>query len=317
MKEKFFLPALLLVVSLLAISSCQKSITETKDEVAAKSLPDEMLKNQCKLTHMALEGFDFRFHYNSKGLADEWRIDYGTGIPDVYTMEYNNDNHLTRAWYHYDGELQSTIDFEWTGNLLTKENWDYSGFLFDVVNTYNIKGEMTGREVSYGYSIVSEHSPNGNAPIRDIFFDGELFYRGEYTFNQANKNPFLAIRGIPYGFPFLTFEFTKWWETSEKQTYYFDGDPFVVLDEDPAQTSVQFGFQNYLSGVTHFDVVSNSNIPFGFEYQNCGPEGNAPTRTNSSPAQQQPNFGTRVKKALPLKMGSPEMLRKQLQQRRK
>jgi hypothetical protein len=316
MKQKIFIPALIFLVSLLAISSCQKSVTETKDEIATKGLPEGILKNQCQLTRMNVEGFDNQFHYNDKGLADEWIIDFGTGIPDVYTMEYDNDNKLSRAWYHYDGQLIAMIDFEWTGGLLTKENWDYSGFLFDVINTYDRKSQMIKREMSYGHSAIAEYSSNGNIPVREIYFAGELQQRNEYTFYQPNKNPFLAIRGIPYGFPFVLFDFSKWWETSEKITYYSGGSPFVAYDYDPAQTVMQIGFQNYPTLVTHYDILTSNTVPYVFEYQNCGPDGNTPTRINNNATQQQTSPG-RVKKSIPAKVGPPEILRKQLEQRGK
>jgi hypothetical protein len=316
MKQKKFLPALILIASLVAISSCQKSVTETKDEVATKRLPDGILKNQCQLTRMNVEGFDNQFHYNDKGLVDEWTIDFGFDFPDVYTMEYDNDNKLSRAWYHYDGQLFATINFEWTGSLLTKENWDYSGFLFDVINIYDRKGQMIKREASYGHSAIAEYSSNGNIPVREIYFAGELQQRNEYTFYQPNKNPFLAIRGLPYGFPFVIFDFSKWWETSEKIIDYTSGSPVVAYDYDPAQTVMQIGFQNYPTLVTHYDLVTNTIVPYSFEYQNCGPDGNTPTRINNNATQQQIS-STRVKKTAPAKVGPPEMIRKQLQQRRK
>lgn len=302
---------------LIVISSCQKSITESNTEAVAK-VPDASLKNKCQLTHMALEGFDFRFHYNSKGLADEWQVDYGTGIPDVYTMEYNNNNRLSRGWYHYDGFLLATIDFVWIGNRLTTEIWDYSGFPFEVENIYDVKGQIIRREISYGFTAKTQYSPNGNILVRDILIGDELIQRRDYTYNQPNKNPFLAIQGLPYGFPFISFDFSPWWETSEKITEYSAGSPLVTFDEDPAQTVMHIGFQNYPAAVDHFDLVNNSPVLFSFEYQNCGPEGNQPTKINSSSASQ-PSLrsNANAKKLSLIKTAPPAAVKKQLEQLRK
>jgi hypothetical protein len=318
MKKFFFIHVTMFFALLIVFSSCQKSITESSTEAETK-VPDASLKNKCQLTAMNLEGFNNRFHYNTKGLADEWKIEYGDGIyHDVYTLSYDNNNHLSRALYHYDGLLQAIIDFVWTGNRLTTERWDYSGFPFEVENIYDVKGQIIRREISYGFTAVNQYSPNGNILVRDILIGDELIHRGQYTYNQPNKNPFLAIQGLPYGFPFITFDFSPWWETSEKITEYSAGSPFVTLDEDPAQTVMHIGFQNYPAAVDHFDLVTNSLVLFSFEYQNCGPQGNQPTRINS-PSASQPSLrsNTNANKLSLIKMGPPDAVKKQLEQLRK
>ena len=124
MKKKLFTPIALIFTSLLFTIGCQKSTTEPPEEIVSINSLNSNTTNQCQLTHIIIDGFDNRFHYNAKGLADEWRIDYGDGVPDVYTMAYNSNNQLSRAWWHYDGDLIAKIDFVWTGNLITTEHWD-------------------------------------------------------------------------------------------------------------------------------------------------------------------------------------------------
>ncbi|MEO7445017.1 MAG: hypothetical protein ABIT96_11005 [Ferruginibacter sp.] len=275
MKKNSIALGKLIALIFLFFTGCQKDtkLNEETTFVNGNSLQAiTSQKNQeCQLTHFSVEGFDNRFHYNNNGLTDEWRIDYGDGIPDVFTMQYNANNQLSKAWLHYDGQLLATINFVWNRNLITEEHWDYLGYLFDVENIYDRKGQMIKREFSDGYSVATTFSPNGNTPRVDLLYDGELFLKLDFTYNQPNKNPFLAIRGIPYGFPFIAFTFSNWWETSEKQTVYENGVPSVVLDMDPAQTVMQLGFQNYSTSITAYDRIGNSYYHYGFEFQNCGP----------------------------------------------
>jgi len=279
-----------------------------------QALPDAALQSQCQLTELNTPGFYNQFHYNEKGLADEWRMHFGDGIPQVYTMAYDNNNKLSQAWLHYQDELIATINFIWTGNLLTNEHWNLLGFEFDYVNTYDNRGQRIKAEGTDGFSTTTKWSPIGNAEQTDIFLNGVILQRGEYTFNQPNKNPYLAIRGLPYGFPLLNLTFSKWWETSEKVTINDGGSPLVVFDLDHSQTDFQFGFQNYITEANHFDVVSNSNIDYTFEYQNCGAANNDPARISGSQSQASPR---KVGRPVILKMGSSELVNKQLQQRHK
>lgn len=317
MQKLLLIPPYLLLAALLLVG-CQKSINESAGETLARTIPDASLKNQCQLTRLNIEGFDHHFHYNSQGLADEWRIEYGSGIPDVYTMEYDNDNRLSRAQYHYNGDLIGTVEFEWVKNLITEEHWDYSGFLFDVLNIYDAKDQMIKREISYGYTATIDYSPIGNLSKGEIFFDGELLDSRDYTYNIPNRNPFLAIRGIPYGFPFISFVFSKWWETSEKITVFENGIPYLIYDTDPAQIVMQLGFQNYPVAIVNYDRISNTYVPYGFEYQNCGPENNSSAKIiNPAGSQTSHRITNNGRKISLLKTGPPEQVRKQLAQLRK
>jgi hypothetical protein len=316
MKKNLLMNLTLALFAALLISGCKKAMTESTEETVQTNLPDASLKNQCQLTRLNIEGFDHHFHYNSQGLADEWRIEYGSGIPDVYTMEYDNDNKLSRAWYHYNGELIGTVEFEWAKNLLTEEHWDYSGFLFDVLNIYDKKDQMIKREISYGYTATIDYSPIGNVSKAEIFFDGELLDSREYTYNIPNRNAFLAIRGIPYGFPFVWFVFSKWWETSEKITVFQNGIPYLIYDPDPAQIVMQLGFQNYPIAIVNYDRVSNTYNPYGFEYQNCGPESDATAKVAGSSSLPILAPGKKANTHYPLLMGSPDAMRKQIEKMR-
>ena len=80
MKNNYLRLISFFLLAVLIATSCQKSIKESTEE-AARKLPDASQKSKCQLTY----GVDANsnpnwFHYNDKGLADEWRIDFGDGI---------------------------------------------------------------------------------------------------------------------------------------------------------------------------------------------------------------------------------------------
>ena len=299
----------------LLIESCQKSINEPKEEIGSVNVSTTIPKNQCQLTYAVdWNSSPNWFHYNSKGLCDEWKIDFGSGIPDIFTMVYDNSNRLSSAEWHFDGALVGTIQFIWTGKNITTEHWDLDGFLFDVVNTWNSKGELIKREASYGIWATMEYSPVGNPVEVLLYLDGELIGSDVLTYNIPNRNPMSAIRGIPYAFPYANYVFGKFHETSDIYSIYDNGVPFVVLDTDPKQTKIQFGFQDYPSSITFFDRVSNSFMTRDFEYQNCGPENSAPANSSN------PVLYKTAKKIIPhslLMPRSKDELFKQIEERRK
>ena len=313
MKKKFITPIILLIAGLFIMTGCQKSLSDSNEEMS-RAVPDALLENQCRLTRFTYPGFDNTFHYNEKGLADEWRIDYGGGIVDVFTMSYSDNNRINKAWWHFDGTLVATMDFTWVGNLITEEHWEMDGFAFDLVNTYDRRGRLVKRVASYGLEGAVQYSPIGNATLAEYSFSGEPISKSELTYNVANKNPFKAIRGLPYGFPFILLTFdNEWWETSEKITLYDAGVPTVIQDPDPAQTTFQFGFQHYLDQANYFDLASNSPFSVPFEYENCGAD-ESPTRI----AHPLKNYSVAKKSNVPapIRIGSPDFIRKQLEKRK-
>jgi hypothetical protein len=310
MKKISFLPITILIAGLSMILGCKKESFESEE--TAKAVPGNSLQKQCQLISLNVDGFYNQFHYNEKGLVDEWRMHFGDGIPQVYTMTYNNNNELAGAWMHYEGNLIATIDFTWKGNLLTDEHWNWLGFEFDYLNTYNSKGQRIKSEGTDGFSAISNWYANGNVEQTDILFNGELLQRAEYTYDQPNKNPYNAIRGLPYGFPILNLIWGKCWETSEKVTVNAGGWPLVVYELDPSQTAFQFGPQNYLTSANHFDLISNSPINYSFEYQNCGLATGISTQKNNSFTIPNPDTSKKSIKPLLFQKGSLENIRKNI-----
>jgi hypothetical protein len=307
-----------LLLAVITLASCQKSITESSaikgsGTNTTSKLPDASLKNQCQLTFAVDWNSNPNwFHYNNEGLADEWQFDYGSGINDVFSLEYDNSNRLSHSDWHFDGALIATIDFVWSGNHISSENWDQGGFLFDVVNTYDQKGQLIKRDASYGLRAEVEYSPDGN-PIRYVaYFDNQILGSDVLTYNQPNRNPFLAAQGLPYGFPYAAYVFGKRHETSDIYTDYSSGAPVVGLDTYPAQTVMQMTNQNYVSSVTFFDNVSQSFKIRNFEYQNCGPANNASAgQGNSSQASKSSADKKSIKRSMFL-LRNPADIRRQI-----
>ena len=326
MKKNNLLSAFSFVLIGLLATSCQKSIPElainTKPTVTVNSfeevtsaLPDASLKNQCQLTFATdLGGYPNWFHYNDKGLADEWRVDFSGVDPVVYKMlmQYDNKNRLSDAQVHFNGVLIGTVKFDWRNNQISTEHWDFDGYLFDVNNTYDAKGQIVKRENSDGTSRTEyKYSPEGNHLKDIVYFENEVNQSDEYTYNQPNKNPFLAIQGLPYQFLYTNPFQAKWFPTSDKFLIYDNGNPIVVLNIDPSKTIMQLTHQNYLSFATYYDSQSKSYLTKNFDYQNCGPLKNGSTKAIGLSA------GKNLIKRSPLLLGKPENIKKQIAALRK
>src|SRR5450432_1539031 len=65
----------------LLVTGCQKEIKNqpVSQNASGENIGLEVGNNSsCKLTHNAWDNlFTWDFHYNGKGLADEWKIDFG------------------------------------------------------------------------------------------------------------------------------------------------------------------------------------------------------------------------------------------------
>src|SRR5262245_54169499 len=123
MRTQFLKTAGFFLLLTILILSCQKETNETSviNSVAAKN---EKPKNECRITYLSLNtSIHHRFHYNENGLADNWTIDYGDGIPDEYLINYDHNGHITTVHNNYDGLPWADIQFEYNGNRVSKESW--------------------------------------------------------------------------------------------------------------------------------------------------------------------------------------------------
>jgi YD repeat-containing protein len=317
MKKKY-LKLFSLLCALILLSACQKLALESNSEVAIPDNVSAKSENQCRLT-FAIDwgGAANWFYYNEKGLADEWRLDLGSGIPEVISMEYNNNNQLSGARWHFDGELIGTITFEWNNKQIATEHWDIGGYLFNNTNTYNTRGQLVQRETNDGYLTRYDYTPEGNH-LRDvIYFEGEPIQSDEYSYNHPNKNPYRAIQGLPYLFLYLNPIQSKWAATSDKFTVFENGSPTVLLNIDPSKTSMQTTQQDYLSSATYFDELSQGYLLKNFEYENCGPASSLKKGRTAPTLAEIFLKGNKAFKPAQLRIGTPEQMRRQINRMKK
>lgn len=289
--NSFLLAALFLI-------GCQKDLKETSPETYLNGA-NEKLKNECRVTKMIWSGVnEYNFHYNNLGLADEWNIsDYG-----LFRQEYDANGRLAKSRFSIGNDLINTIHFFYEGKKVIKEIW-YNGNTSEIGDevfyTYNSKGQMVKMESPVlDYYTVMNYTPEGNNSSWKFFIGGVLYFSGELRFIQQYKNPYLAVPGIEHGFPYVNPQYNanKWWATSEKVSVYDEnGDPIVLFDYDPSQTIWQAGHQNYPLSATYYDLISETWIPYIFEYDNCGPGNN-----NSNARIAQPPSTTSSRKINPM-----------------
>ena len=297
MKKNYVKMLSTLLIGIILIAGCQKDLKETIPEanlLSAKEKP----KNECRLTKMSWAGGStYNYHYNNLGLADEWDIsDYG-----LFRQEYDVNGRLDKSRWSIGDELIVTIHFFYEGEKVMKEIW-YNGNTSEIGDeifyTYNGKGQMVRMESFVGdYYAVMSYTPEGNNSSWDFFIGGDIIYSGVLKYIQPYKNPYLAVRGITHGFPYINpqYNYNKWWATSEKLTIYDEnGDPIVLFDYDPLQTIWQPGHQNYPLSATYYDLITEDWFPYNFEYENC-----APGNVNSNSRAAQPSITTGARKINP------------------
>lgn len=276
-------------------TGCQKETIE-KETTRFKGEIDEqssVAKSEngggCRLTmyhyYDALADYHQVDYFTYKnGLVDEWLSSYGS----LFKMEYDDKGKLIISRM-YDGEtLVSTIHFIYEKNKVVKEIW-YDGntqqVLDEVYNTYNKKGELIRNEsINFDLYAINTYTNRGDLESWQLFIGGLANAKGEYTYSDEFKNPYSAIPGIQYSFPYANAAFPSgnWWYSSEKITVYDpDGNPFVYYNQDPLQTVWQSGPQLYPLQANYVDKISGGAMTNTFEYENCPGDQNTNSRAKS------------------------------------
>ena len=271
----------LLLFTILFLTNCRKETTEViplNEENAEESMQRGSDHDRdCRLTmynyydafndYSQIDYFSYK-----KGMVDEWLTSYGS----LYKMEYDRNEKLKIARM-YDGEtLTYTIKFIYKNNKVVKEIW-YDGntnvVADEVINTYNQKGEMIRNEsINFDYYVTNTYTNEGNLKSYFYFSGGLPNQKGEYTYRSEFKNPYGAMPGIEYSFPYTNSAFGtgKNWPSSEKITLYDEeGNPSVYYDQDPRQTVWQPGPKKYPLMATYIDRINGGTITNTFEYENC------------------------------------------------
>jgi hypothetical protein len=272
MKKKLIASCSMMLFCLMLFYGCRK---ETANKAISNSVAssDNLQQQNCRLTNVDWgDGTSWHFHYNDKGLADEWILDFGDGLPHRYTMEYNNCSKLIKAYDHFNNTIY-TNNFTYNGNKLVKQTWrnntiDDKG---EVHFTYNSKGEIIREDdVINDFHTMFVYNSIGNCTHYDFYLGKTLYLTADFTFRIPNKNPLLTVKGVDLGFTYYTLGlWNKWWETSDRYVLYDNGNPIVVVDDAPSKTVMNFGKQQYPSSVSYYDKVSKTAITNILSYENC------------------------------------------------
>ena len=265
------------------IIGCQKEITESqvKDkaedaEASVNTANRNNKENSCRL--VSLDWFAggsglWQFHYNEKGLADQWNIDYGYGIIEE-KIYYDRNNRLIKAEENYFGS-NYVYRFYYTGKRLTRStrtSVDFPDDAQDFRYTYNRKGQNIRQDDdNLDAHVIMEYDHMGNCTRTDIYFGSDLVYSDNYTFEKSIKNPLLNVPGVETGFLAYggTFMSNKRWFTTNRTVIYENGVPFVFNDYDPSKTVPNTGRHHLPNSVNYYDRVTETSLDIVFDYENC------------------------------------------------
>jgi hypothetical protein len=286
MKKINLISAAVLLFSFLFIIGCRKENSQSKAGTDLTSAKNEKPKNECRLTELIAGPLgSYQYRYNTAGLNSEWDISgYGT-----FKQEYDANGRLIKSRWFIDDELIVTIEFFFDNHGRSVHEIWYFGNTQDVYDevflTRDARGLITKMESIAGdYYTDVVYTPEGNTKEWHFYVGGQPFLSGYYQYIQTYRNPYLAIPGIEYGFPFLnpSINQQKWWATGEKITGYDEnGNSFDIHDYDATQTQFLPTFQNYPSQANYFDLTSEAWHDYSFEYENCGPGNNLSRSSNS------------------------------------
>jgi hypothetical protein len=323
MKKRNFKPLGSLLLAVVWMAGCQKDTLEKNGAAESNAVENSAhspRENSCRTTVFDWQTFaKFEFHYNEKGLADQWNVDYGPGYPlHTNDLVYDDNDRLVQSNEVYFG-LNNVWHFYYTGELLThitRDNPDVPEMALEILLTYDNKGQNTRQDDELNdYHTLMTYDNMGNCIQADSYLGDELVYSDIYTFSLPVRNPRAAVPGIDLGFLFAgPVGFTdKRHFTSNRTDIYVNGDPFVFNDYDPARTVINTGNHNYPISATYYDRISDGTITVGFDYENCN--GNGSTAKAGTPqGKLKPGINNSVRKAKPLLLrGSQKSMREQIQ----
>jgi hypothetical protein len=260
----------------------------------------------------------WQFHYNEKGLADQWTIDYGYGTIEE-TMHYDDDDRLIAADEIYFGSNYE-YRFYYSGKRLTRAtriSIDFPEDAMDFTYTYNLKGQNIRQDdVVRDEHVLMYYDDMGTCIRTDIYFGGDLWYSDNYTFEQPIRNPLLNVPGVETGFLSYggTYMSNKRWLTTNRTILYDNGVPFVFNDYDPSKTNAITGNHNFPSSVNYFDRISDAPLDIVFDFDNCN--GTSGQQNRSLQANKSIQANRNNPQIHPFHLGSLKAIKEQIAQRR-
>jgi len=301
-----------LMLAAVLISSCKKELntptTSTAEILAISNHAN--VESKCRLVFLDWPtSSTWQFHYNEKGLADQWIIDYGFGSPlHTNEMTYDDENRMIQSKEVYFG-FNYVIDFFYENNRISRlrrSSVEFSAILQDFTFTYNSKGEIIRQDDNNNdIHVLMFYDAMGNCTKTDLYFGDFVAYSDNYTFEQSARNPALNIPGVTIGFPFYggTLIANKRWFTTNR-TVIAPND--VFNDFDPSKTEIDEGNHHFPLVANYFDRISNGPINITFDYENC----NGSTKSGSPllQAQSSPQAFKTGLQSTPLLIRNPAQL---------
>ncbi|MES2646681.1 MAG: hypothetical protein V4717_07405 [Bacteroidota bacterium] len=278
MKNKLLQIGVVLLV--IVLNSCQKDIRETNKtaaDVLIKAGNNANVEKSCRLLvdKGLSDGFIQSYHYNDKGLADEFQL-FKPGEYDMWaTMAYGERNEITSAKFYYDAATYYDIIFEYEKDKIVKETWYEPGtnIPFDgYINSYNTQGQLVKRDepIYELYSLFHYDVAHNVTKIEIFDYAGNLYYGVDLTYSRPVKNPFTSVTGLPE-----SIFFTDAIESPNRFTglrYYFNDDQgnevaFVEWKSD--ETELVAGAQNYAVYQNSRDDINGIWTDQTWTYENC------------------------------------------------
>ena len=270
MKKSIVVTYALMLFAGTILTSCKKENASAENTGVTNDLQVGN-NSSCKLTHNDWPDiFTWDFHYNDKGLADEWRIAYPYGYVQNFKLKYDRFNKLSKADAYDDFDnLIFTDSFTYSGNRLVSLKWAdlLAGADGDVLFTYNSKGQII-REDDGGTHQDMTYDNMGNC-IRADYYDGTYFYFSDrYTFENNVRNPLLTVSGVDFMFPYAGVGFfNKLWFTNNLSIFYdTDGTEYVLNDFDVSQTVFTTNQQNFPTSANYYNKISQGPLDLTFGY---------------------------------------------------
>lgn len=283
MRKNLLITAGILLLGMLFFPGCQKAIEDptvkdkSEDAAASENTANRNNKeNSCRLVYQdwSAGGYGItEIHYNEKGLADQWDVDFGYGIVKE-KMYYDKNNRIVMADEDYFGSKYS-YRLYYSGKHLsriTRTGIDFPDDVQDFKLTYNHKGQVIRQDDdNLDTHVLMYYDDMGNCTRTDIYFGSDLWYSDIYTFDKPIKNPFLNVPGVDLAFLYYggTFVTNKRHFSSNRTVIYDAGVPFVFNDYDPSKTVAITGSHNLPSSVNYYDRISETSLDILFEYENC------------------------------------------------
>jgi hypothetical protein len=325
MKKNLLAACFILLISFFLFSGCRKETTEAiaSKEATTSDLAssDNSHHNKCRLVYLDFPNFyTWKFHYNDKGLADEWTVDFHDGFPHHQTMKYDKNNRLIKAYDYYNNTIY-TVHFIYTGNRLTKQTWTNNNTVDDkgeILFTYNSKGQMVKQDLfPNDVHVRMFYDHVGNLTRSNIYLGSELYLADLYAFDKPVRNPCLTISGVDYPFLFYgTGLWNKQWFTSNRTLVYDNGKPFELVDYDPSKTVIKIGYQHFPIAARYYDRAIGGTVTYTFKYENC--EGNCDVADSDLSSHRNYETDKTITRARPpLLMRSAKSIKQQIQELRK